>query len=1081
MAVGSRNPAVGGGGGGTNNYYTTTEIISGVTMNIVDASAGEVVLTLPSAGANANSTYKIYKADSSANRVIVTGTDPIYGDTILTKQYESLHMTSDSTSWWGVTQQEPGVNVRVFGATGNGTDDDRAAVNTAAGIAAGNNLIFPAGTYRLSSNLTLDENLVPHKGAIFSLDFGVVLTISGTITAGRYQIFAGAGTVSFTGNQPEVYPEWWRGLPDDSIDDTAAIQAALNAIQANGGKMSFGVGTYELNNAVPVYVHDNTTVEGVTGSKIKVYSDPVGNDAIAFRPYGGAVSNVTFRNIEFFGIYTYGAEYIRVNGIYGAFSNTTIEGCTFRNLGTYAIRVSGGDNVHIHGNYFVDLPLWGIESQTGVEHLIIENNIFDDVVYPINIEPGADDVGIEQFIISNNVIETPANHSDGHGINIRTRANIAGSGYANHRDCIVSNNIVTGTLRGISVDAYNGVMINGNMVIGALEEGIIVAISHDNTVNIIGNTVLNCGISLSRQRGIYISGDGKANLVGNRCFDMQETPTQLLGFTYTNNPTIYQTGNFFSDYYDYAAQIDDVENAFATSGGANDGLYYAFKFTATKSENISSIWVDLKKVGSPVGTISAYIYSDSTGPDNALNHPNSVSRSISTDITDQGLYQFNFQYDIPVTNGIDYWCVLMTAGYTRTDGVDELMFVCSNDGAGTCMKYQTVGGWTTITLSAINYKIEYADLSIDTERYARISSGNVARGNALLQIQRGTDGKDFAGVSFGEYGDIDGNFFIGHIYNGGYAASGLHISKSPIYHDSAGVIRDTPYVSIGTTGDVGINAVAPTRKLEVIDSSNPQFRLSHTTTTKYTDFQTDTSGYMTITPSGSAVIVTGLLLGVTGASGLDGATPVTLRVRSSSEGTWVSGSIMAKLDFYSDDTSGGNAGVRTSIKDVVEDTYGADHGLAFYTTTAGAGAITEQMRINNIGSVGINIVAPTAKLHLPAGTATVNTAPLKLTSGTVLGTPEAGAIEFNNDSLYYTKTTGPTRMTIAPLESPSFTTPNIGVATATSVSCSPTISSGAGAPGTTPAKVGDIYVDTTGKKMYAATGITNSTDWTIVN
>jgi len=173
--------------------------------------------------------------------------------------------------------------------------------------------------------------------------------------------------------------------------------------------------------------------------------------------------------------------------------------------------------------------------------------------------------------------------------------------------------------------------------------------------------------------------------------------------------------------------------------------------------------------------------------------------------------------------------------------------------------------------------------------------------------------------------------------------------------------------------------------------------------------------------------------------------------------------------------------VRTSIKDVVEDTYGADHGLAFYTTTAGAGAITERMRINNIGSVGINIVAPTAKLHLPAGTATVNTAPLKLTSGTVLGTPEAGAIEFNNDSLYYTKTTGPTRMTIAPLESPSFTTPNIGVATATSVSCSPTISSGAGAPGTTPAKVGDIYVDTTGKKMYAATGITNSTDWTIVN
>ena len=45
----------------------------------------------------------------------------------------------------------------------------------------------------------------------------------------------------------------------------------------------------------------------------------------------------------------------------------------------------------------------------------------------------------------------------------------------------------------------------------------------------------------------------------------------------------------------------------------------------------------------------------------------------------------------------------------------------------------------------------------------------------------------------------------------------------------------------------------------------------------------------------------------------------------------------------------------------------------------------------------------------------------------------------------------------------------------------PTISSGSGAPGTTPTKVGDIYVDTSGKKLYIATGTTNSGDWTITN
>lgn len=48
-----------------------------------------------------------------------------------------------------------------------------------------------------------------------------------------------------------------------------------------------------------------------------------------------------------------------------------------------------------------------------------------------------------------------------------------------------------------------------------------------------------------------------------------------------------------------------------------------------------------------------------------------------------------------------------------------------------------------------------------------------------------------------------------------------------------------------------------------------------------------------------------------------------------------------------------------------------------------------------------------------AGTAAANTAPLKFTSGTLLTTPEAGAIEFNNNKLYFTQTTGPTRLTVA--------------------------------------------------------------------
>jgi hypothetical protein len=60
------------------------------------------------------------------------------------------------------------------------------------------------------------------------------------------------------------------------------------------------------------------------------------------------------------------------------------------------------------------------------------------------------------------------------------------------------------------------------------------------------------------------------------------------------------------------------------------------------------------------------------------------------------------------------------------------------------------------------------------------------------------------------------------------------------------------------------------------------------------------------------------------------------------------------------------------------------------------------------GHVGVGIT-PTAVLHLQAGSATANTAPLKLTSGTVLTTAEAGAIEFTTDDFFATITTGAAR------------------------------------------------------------------------
>lgn len=71
--------------------------------------------------------------------------------------------------------------------------------------------------------------------------------------------------------------------------------------------------------------------------------------------------------------------------------------------------------------------------------------------------------------------------------------------------------------------------------------------------------------------------------------------------------------------------------------------------------------------------------------------------------------------------------------------------------------------------------------------------------------------------------------------------------------------------------------------------------------------------------------------------------------------------------------------------------------------TGGTGSV--RLLINPSGNFGFQVGAPTAKIHIAAGSASANTAPLKLTSGTNLTTAEAGVIEFDGGNLFFTPET----------------------------------------------------------------------------
>ena len=84
---------------------------------------------------------------------------------------------------------------------------------------------------------------------------------------------------------------------------------------------------------------------------------------------------------------------------------------------------------------------------------------------------------------------------------------------------------------------------------------------------------------------------------------------------------------------------------------------------------------------------------------------------------------------------------------------------------------------------------------------------------------------------------------------------------------------------------------------------------------------------------------------------------------------------------------------------------GAD--MHFKVGNAGA---TEAMTILNNANVGIEVTAPTANFHINGGTSAAGTAPLKINSGVLMSTTEAGAIENDGSHLWYTPVSAGARL-----------------------------------------------------------------------
>jgi len=385
-------------------------------------------------------------------------------------------------------------------------------------------------------DVTLDEyqGLEVLKGCIVTITGGDTLTIysPGNVIATPTQLlFTGAGTVVFTSGGGTVYPDWFGAITDDAVDDSAAIQAALNA--GSGTTIYFSDGVY-TSTAILTISDANLIITG-PGTLDFPTNGAAENARLEIEASGTTVRDLKITSNGASNTGTYGL--ITVDGVAAARYNTTIDGCEITGSDGVGIHMMNSHNFTISNNYIHDTWADGVHIQRGSSNFTISNNTVTDV--------GDDAIGlvshdydtygtVQDGTVTGNVLGDGKATTSGGGLGLIGVISVTAIG----------NTIRDTRLSGIRIAAFYSVA-EGSSMVGRL--------------TIIGNTIQNTGlnpgaggttegISVFNGRHIIISKNVISNTygagisLGNSNVDIIIDGNELSDVGTDENPGIWVSG-----------------------------------------------------------------------------------------------------------------------------------------------------------------------------------------------------------------------------------------------------------------------------------------------------------------------------------------------------------------------------------------------------------------------------------------------------------------------------------------------------------------------------------------------------------